>query len=111
MMQLARGQKAKISDVGGANSIEVAIHLASRGAQTFDVSCFGLDSDGRLSNDQYFIFYNQKRSPEGAIEMVGSRYGARECFKIELSRIPSTVRRLVFTGSIDGNGTMADLDA
>jgi len=109
MNQLTRGQKGKVADLGGGDVVEVALNLVCRGTQVVDVSCFGLDGDGRLSNDQYFIFYNQKRSPEGSIEMQGARHGARECFQVQLSRVPGNIKRLVFTAAIDGAGTMSDL--
>ena len=70
MQQLARGQKGKIADIGAGDLIEVVVNPVPRGSQVVDVSCFGLDSDGRLSNDKYFVFYNQKTSPENAIEIV-----------------------------------------
>ncbi|MCC7385217.1 MAG: TerD family protein [Deltaproteobacteria bacterium] len=111
MIDLTRGQKGKVADLGGKDVVEVAINIAPRGSQVVDVSCFGLDSDGRLSDDNYFIFYNQKRSPEGAIEMQGARHGAKECFRVELNRFPEKIKRLVFAGTIDGAGTMADLGA
>lgn len=109
MNQLTRGQKGKVADLGGGDAVDVAVNLVPRGSQVIDVSCFGLDAGGRLSNDQYFVFYNQKRSPEGAIEMRGAQHGARESFKLQLNRVPSTIKRLVFAAAIDGEGTMADL--
>lgn len=109
MLQLTRGQKGKLGDLGAGSRIEVALDVAPSREQALDVSCFGLDADGRLSNDQFFVFYNQKRSPGGAIEMVGASHGARECFRVDLGALPSTIRRLVFTAAFDGEGTMASL--
>lgn len=109
MMEFVRGQKAKVSDLTPSTTLDVALDVVPRGAQVIDVSCFGLDADGKLSDDRYFVFYNQKASPEGAISMVGSRHGSREVFQVDLSRIPDKIHRLVFTAAIDGDGTMADL--
>src|SRR5450755_3138180 len=42
-----------------------------------DASALGVGEDGRVLSDQYFIFFNQKKSPEGAIEHRGdNRDGA-----------------------------------
>jgi tellurite resistance protein TerA len=41
--------------------------------------------------------------------MQGARHGARESFKVELNRLPGTIKRLVFTAAMDGGGTMSDL--
>ncbi|MBI2373381.1 MAG: TerD family protein [Deltaproteobacteria bacterium] len=109
MQQLTRGQKGKLADLGSPDRVDIAVSLAPPGSQVIDVSCFGLDEKGQLSNDQYFVFFNQKRSPEGAIEMVGARHGAGECFSLDLSRLPSTIKKLVFTAAIDGEGTMGGL--
>lgn len=110
MNEFSRGQKGKLADLGVGDAVDVALDLAV-GGRAIDVSCFGLDDAGRLFDDRYFVFYNQKQSPEGAVEMAGPRHGARECFRVQLNRLPPTVKRLVFAGTIDGDGTMADLSA
>jgi len=109
MKELSQGQKGKLVELDVGEVFEVAVNVALRNRQSIDVSCFGLDGSGRLSDDRYFVFYNQKRSPEGAIEMLGARYGARECFRVALKQLPNSVRRLVFTAAIDGAGTMGEL--
>ncbi|MCK6526948.1 TerD domain-containing protein [Myxococcota bacterium] len=109
MTEFVRGQKARLADLTPSTSIEVALDVVPGGSQTLDVSCFGLDAAGRLSDDRYFVFYNQRTSPEGAVAMVGPRHGSREVFQVDLSRLPQGVRRLVFTAAVDGGGTMADI--
>lgn len=56
MIQLQRGQKISIQTVCRTWSLEVV--LRHQGPLAVDVSCFGLDSAGRLSDERYFIFYN-----------------------------------------------------
>lgn len=109
MQQLTRGQKGKLADLGAGDTIEVVVNPVPRGSQVIDLSCFGLDANGKLSDDRYFVFFNQKASPESAVQMTGGRHGGRECFKLELGRLPASITRLVFTAAIDGDGTMADL--
>jgi tellurite resistance protein TerA len=46
------------------------------------------------------IFYNQKQSPEGAVQMLGLN-GGETRFSVDLSRIPKTVERLMVTASVD----------
>ncbi len=111
MQELTRGQKGKLGDLGVGDTVEIAIDVSGRSSGSLDISCFGLDSDGKLSDDRYFVFFNQKTSPSGEIEMQGARHGAKECFKIQLGKLPSSVRRLVFTVAIDGAGTMSELNA
>ncbi len=105
MPQLSRGQKSKLADLTPALQLRAQI-AAQAGGLTFDYSCFGIDQNGQLSDDRYFVFYNQTSSPEGAIQLesVG-------VFDLDLSRVPASISRLVFVATIDGNGTMANLQS
>ena len=111
MQELTRGHKGKLSDIGIAeigDVIDIAIDVAARSAGALDVSCFGVDGDAKLSDDRYFVFFNQKSAPNGAIEMVGSSHGSKECFRIKLGQLPPTIKRLVFTVTADAV-SMAEL--
>lgn len=108
-MDLVRGQKLKISDIASATQVEVALTLGLAANQTIDVSCFGLDGFGKLSDDRYFIFYNQKSSPCGSLAAIGPSSSGQEVFRIDLERLPPTIQRLVFTATLDQAGTMAGL--
>lgn len=111
MQELARGQKGKLGDLGVTDTVEIAIDVSGRSSGSLDVSCFGLDADGKLSDDRYFVFFNQKTSPSGEIEMQGAKHGAKECFKVQLNKLPSNIKRMVFTVALDGAGTMSELSA
>ncbi len=100
-----RGQKSKLDAITAATSLRVGVGIAG---VSVDVSCFGVDAAGQLSDDRYLIFFNQTSSPEGSIVAVGGQNGDGEAFDVDLARIPSTVDRLVFTAAIDGAATMAD---
>ncbi len=100
-----RGQKSRMDALTAATSVRVGVGIAGI---TVDVSCFGVDAAGQLSDDRYLIFYNQTRSPEGAIVAAGHQGGDSESFDVELAQVPPTIDRLVFTAAIDGSGTMAD---
>ena len=105
MPQLARGQKTKLADLTPSLQLRAQIS-ASAPALTFDYSCFGIDAQGKLSDDRYFVFYNQKASPEGAIKLGGDGV-----FDLDLTRVPASISRLVFVATIDGQGTMANLQS
>jgi tellurite resistance protein TerA len=109
METLARGQKKKLTDLTSATCLDVGVNVPSLGARGLDVSCFGLDGEGRLSDDRYFIFYNQRSSPCGALTALGARQGDSEVFRLDLAKLPSSIRRLVFTVTLDGEGAMAEL--
>jgi tellurite resistance protein TerA len=109
MEQLARGQKKKLSDLTAATYLDIGVNVPALGSRVLDVSCFGLDAQDRLSDDRYFIFYNQKSSPCNSITAMGAQQGDSEVFRIDLAKLPASVRRLVFTVTLDGAGTMAEL--
>ena len=79
------------------------------GNATYDCCCFGVDASGRLSNEEYMIFYNQVTSPKHEIHL--RQNGNVSCFDINLNNIPNEITKLVFTISIDGSGTMAEINS
>ena len=55
--EFQRGHKARISDLTAGTDLYVGVQITGPGL-TFDISCFGLDADERLSDDQYFVFFD-----------------------------------------------------
>jgi stress response protein SCP2/uncharacterized protein (AIM24 family) len=106
--EFQRGHKAKISDLTAGRDLYVGVQIAGPGL-SFDISCFGLDADERLSDDRYFIFFNQPKSPEEAIQQLGAQAGDTESFRVTLDSIPPTVQKLSFTATLDGAGQMSQI--
>ncbi|GAA2435949.1 TerD family protein [Streptomyces glaucus] len=106
--EFQRGHKARISDLTAGTDLYVGVQISGPGL-TFDISCFGLDADERLSDDRYFVFYNQPKSPEEAVQLLGPQAGDTESFRVTLDRIPSQIHRLSFTATIDGAGQMSQI--
>jgi tellurium resistance protein TerD len=70
-----------------------------------DASVFMLNTNGKLPQDDYFIFYNNLRSPEGAVQHTGdNRSGVGEdddeMILANLSLVPNTIKDLVFVVTI-----------
>ncbi|MFD9329204.1 TerD family protein [Streptomyces sp. NPDC060065] len=106
--EFQRGHKAKISDLTAGTDLYVGVQIAGPGL-TFDISCFGLDADERLSDDQYFVFFNQPKSPEESIQLLGAQAGDTESFRVTLDRIPAQIQKLSFTATLDGAGQMSQI--
>lgn len=106
--EFQRGHKAKISDLTAGTDLYVGVQISGPGL-TFDISCFGLDADERLSDDRYFIFFNQPKSPEDSIQLLGAQSGDTESFRVTLDQIPSQIQKLSFTATIDGAGQMSQI--
>ncbi|MFD3954862.1 TerD family protein [Streptomyces bacillaris] len=106
--EFQRGHKAKLSDLTPGTDLYVGVQIAAPGL-TFDISCFGLDANEQLSDDRYFIFFNQPKSPEESIQLLGAQSGDTESFRVTLDRIPAAVQKLSFTATIDGPGQMSQV--
>lgn len=106
--EFQRGHKARISDLTAGTDLYVGVQISGPGLN-FDISCFGLDADERLSDDRYFIFYNQPKSPEESVQLLGAQAGDTESFRVTLDRIPQQIRKLSFTATLDGAGQMSQV--
>ncbi|WP_405841317.1 TerD family protein [Streptomyces platensis] len=106
--EFQRGHKAKISDLTAGTDLYVGVQIAGPGL-SFDISCFGLDAGERLSDDRYFIFFNQPKSPEESIQLLGAQAGDSESFRVTLDKIPPHIQKLSFTAALDGAGQVSQI--
>ncbi|MEU3312907.1 TerD family protein [Streptomyces sp. NPDC006662] len=106
--EFQRGHKARISDLTAGTDLYVGVQIAGPGL-TFDISCFGLDADERLSDDRYFIFYNQPKSPEESVQQLGAQAGDTDSFRVTLDQVPPSIHKLSFTATLDGDGQMSQI--
>ncbi len=108
MTDFSRGQKGKLADMGCAGAFPVVLTVAAQGVD-IDLSCFGLDAGERLSDDRFMVFFNQKSCPGGGVTLDMGK-GA-STFHTDVALLPEAIRKLVFTASINGDGTMQQLGA
>ena len=104
----SRGQKGKLTDLGCQSPLSINLDLDPAG-MSVDVSCFGLDSADKLSDERFMVFYNQLASPGDAVKLELGQGKGR--FTVNLEALPETVAKLVFVAAIDGNGAMRALGA
>ena len=102
---MQKGQKVKLEDI----PMEMNIKFSVKASFGIDISCFGLDSDGKLSDERYMVFYNQKTSPNEEIQLKSDVPESH--FIVNLGKLPSTIQKLVFTAAVDGNSTMNALES
>ena len=107
MNVFARGQKGKLLELGVGSSFNVELDINAPGFAV-DVSCFGLDSSDKLSDDRYMVFYNQLASPGEAVRLT---LGTPARFQVNLDALPASIAKLVFVAAIDGAQTMRALGA
>lgn len=100
-MQITQGQRIPLSSLIPGSDLTLSIDIQS--AHVIDYVCFGVDAQGKLSDDRYMIFFNQPSSPCNSVKQANGE------FHLALGGLPASIDRLVFTASIDGAGAMSDI--
>lgn len=77
----------------------------SGAAFDLDASIFMVNATGKVRSDNDFIFYNNRRSAEGSVEHLGDNTtgageGDDEVIRVDLTKVPTDVVKLVFAVSI-----------
>jgi tellurium resistance protein TerD len=106
---LAKGGNVSLSKAA-PNLTKVQIGLGWRARSTtgadFDLDASALlCANGRVLGDEYFVFYNNLKSPEGSVEhtgdeLVGGSGGDDETILVDLAAVPERVDKVVFPVSI-----------
>ena len=71
-----------------------------------DASAFMLGENHKLPRDEFFVFYNNLKSPDGAVESMGddrtggSSDGDDETLNVDLSKVDPRVTEIIFTATI-----------
>jgi tellurite resistance protein TerA len=105
-VDIQKGQRVKLSDVvSDTQSFQVEVSISGI---TVDMACFGLDSQQKLSNDTYMTFFNQPKTPCGAVELFTSNANSVS-FLCQLDKLPSSINHLVFTAAVEDNRTMRSM--
>jgi len=108
MEALSKGQRLPLAQFAADGVLETG---ASVQGLSLDFACFGLDAAGKLSDERYMTFFNQPRTPCGAVEAKTGAQGDSAAFAFQLARLPASIDRMVLTASIDGGGVMSQLQS
>lgn len=109
-ISLIKGSNINLSkEAPGLNKITLGLGWKPRvtdGAKfDLDASAFMLKADGTVRSDADFVFYAQKNSTCNSVvysgdNRTGDGEGDDETIKIELSKVPADVEKVVFTVTI-----------
>jgi tellurium resistance protein TerD len=110
-ISLTKGQKISLDkEAPGLKNVIVGLGWDVKQGDTgydfdLDASCFMLGENGKIISDHHFIFYNNLKSPDGAVEhtgdnLTGAGEGDDEAIKVDLPKIPNEVKKLVFVVTI-----------
>ena len=108
---LTKGQKVSLTkDNEGLSKIIVGIgwdinQFDSGGDFDFDSVAFMVGDNGKVTKQEDFIFFGNLKHPSGSVEHLGDNRtgvgeGDDEVIKIELSKIPAEITKIVFAVTI-----------
>lgn len=107
MINLQKGQRIEI----GLSKVGVGLGWDPNESTGFDfdldASAFMLGSNKKLPQDEYFVFYNNQNSPDGAVESSGddltggnSDGGDDETLTVNLTKVDPRIEEIIFTVTI-----------
>lgn len=106
-ISLEKGQRIEI----GLSKVSVGLGWDPNEGSGYDfdldASAFMLGSNKKLPKDEFFVFYNNQKSPDGAVESTGddltggnSDGGDDETLNVDLTKVDSKVQEIIFTATI-----------
>ena len=105
-INLIKGQRIEI----GLSKVGVGLGWDPNEGTGFDfdldASAFMLGANRKLPQDDFFVFYNNPKSPDGAVESSGddttggSSDGDDETLTVELNKVDPKIQEIVFTVTI-----------
>lgn len=99
-INLQKGQRENINAPKFSIGLGWDTNTSSTGeAFDLDASIFILGDNGKIVSDEYFVFYNNLKSPDGAVEhtgdnLTGAGDGDDEQIKIDLTKVASSVKEI-----------------
>ena len=106
-ISLEKGQRIEI----GLSKVSVGLGWDPNEGSGFDfdldASAFMLGANKKLPKDEYFVFYNNQKSPYGSVESTGddltggnSDGGDDETLNVDLTKVDPQVQEIIFTATI-----------
>ncbi|KAA6315715.1 General stress protein 16U, partial [termite gut metagenome] len=105
-INLTKGQRIEI----GLSKVGVGLGWDPNEGTGFDfdldASAFMLGENKKLPQDEFFVFYNNPKSPDGAVESSGddttggSSDGDDETLTVDLAKVSPKIKEIIFTVTI-----------
>uniref|UniRef100_A0ACD5GPG0 TerD family protein n=1 Tax=Desertifilum tharense IPPAS B-1220 TaxID=1781255 RepID=A0ACD5GPG0_9CYAN len=105
-VQLVAGERFNLIQASpGLQKIAIALGWNVPSQYEMDVSAFMLGEEGKLPNDQYFVFYNNVRSPDGSLRhangtSTGKILGDDETLYLNFAKLDPAIQEIVFIVTI-----------
>lgn len=109
MINLEKGQR--ISMDKGLSLVRIGLGWDPNEGTGFDfdldAAAFMVGYNGQIPSQEYFVFYNNPKSPDGSVESTGddttgrnSNEGDDETLNIDLSKVNTEIQEIIFTATI-----------
>lgn len=105
-INLTKGQRIEI----GLSKVGVGLGWDPNEGTGFDfdldASAFMLGENKKIPKDEFFVFYNNQKSPDGSVESSGDDLtggnsdGDDETLTVDLSKVDSKIQEIIFTVTI-----------
>lgn len=108
-INLAKGQRISMDKGLSLVGVGLGWDPNTNGGYDFDLdaSAFMLGANGKIPADEYFVFYNNPKSPDGSVESSGddtsggnSDGGDDETLNVDLTKVNSNIQEIIFTATI-----------
>src|SRR6476620_6448843 len=109
-VSLSKGGNVSLSkEAPGLTAVNVGLGWDARTTSgtdfDLDASALLVDQSSKILSDQYFVFFNNLKSPDGSVEhtgdnLTGEGEGDDEMIKVNLAGVPAEVDKIVFAVSI-----------
>lgn len=107
MNTLTKGANALLTKSGTVN-----VNLSWKSRQVnLEVVCFAVTASGRVPADEWFLFYNQPRSPGNAINFSRQPGSSQVEFAVNLDQLPADIQKCVFAAALDEGSFQNVIDA
>lgn len=110
-VSLQKGQKVSLTK-GNPGLTHVVVGLGwdvnafdTGGNFDLDAAAFLLTNEGKVSNEKDFVFFGNLTHPSGSVQHLGDNLtgvgdGDDEQIKVDLSKVPADITKIVFTVTI-----------
>lgn len=107
MINLEKGQRISVSLEKVCVGLGWDPNEGSGFDYDLDASAFMIGANKKLPQDEFFVFYNNQKSPDGAVESSGddltggnSEDGDDEILTVDLAKVSPKVEEIIFTATI-----------
>ena len=107
MINLEKGQRISVSLEKVCVGLGWDPNEGSGFDYDLDASAFMICANKKLPQDEFFVFYNNQKSPDGAVESSGddltggnSEDGDDEILTVDLAKVSPKVEEIIFTATI-----------